>query len=93
MWFCEDCGLWHDPFNDCVLRSSTVERIRPSMARAAAVLALAYALPFDRPDPGELPSNGAWKNGDRCRGREYTASDHRARQKRVAKRRAKKGYR
>lgn len=22
MTFCPDCGLWHDPFSDCVLRSA-----------------------------------------------------------------------
>ncbi len=42
---------------------------------------------------GELPTNGAWRAGGKCKGRSTTNADNRAFAKRVAKRRAKKGYR
>lgn len=48
---------------------------------------------LDRKEPTELPKNGAFKDGGKMKGRATTRSDHRAFEKRVAKRRAKKGYR
>lgn len=62
----------------------------PQLVTAAV---LGGMLPFDRPgprytppaDPGHFKSNGG-------RSRSYTRDDAIARQKRIAKRRAKKGY-
>lgn len=62
------------------------------IAAAASVMALAESLPFNRPNRGEVPFNGAWQGGGKHNGRAFRKSDHRAFVKRVAKRRARKGY-
>lgn len=67
---------------------------RPGFIRVlAAAAAFGGLLPCDRPkrytppaDPGHFVSNGG-------RSRAYTADDAKARRNRIAKRRAKKGYR
>lgn len=65
----------------------------PTMPQLIAAAMLGGVLPFDRPapryappaDPGSFQSNGG-------RSRAYTRDDARARANRIAKRRAKKGY-
>ncbi len=63
------------------------------LARIASSMAIAASLD-ETPAPcgPELDEPARAKHHGRCKGRAYTKCDHRAFEKRVAKRRAKKGY-